>query len=265
MIKRRLDQRLVEADLVNSRSQAESYIKLGEVTVDGKVVTKPGLLVGETARLVVRVEQQYVSRAALKLSSVAKELGLSFKGTHVLDIGSSTGGFTDYALRHGARAVTAVEVGTEQLHLKLRGDPRITLYEKTDIRNVWLKQSKVKEADSLSVRLESPPDVMVADVSFISLREVLPHLILLSGDDTKIVVMLKPQFEATHQNIKHNGVIKNDKLRREIIKDFEAWAMRKFIILKKADSEVAGSKGNRERFYLLKPIAISPVRNIARK
>jgi 23S rRNA (cytidine1920-2'-O)/16S rRNA (cytidine1409-2'-O)-methyltransferase len=101
------------------------------------------------------------------------------------------------------------------------------------------------------------PDIIVADVSFISLREILPHLKQLSGVETQIVAMLKPQFEASHQNIKHHGVIKNDNLRREIIKDFETWVMQYFIIINKADSEVAGSKGNRERFYLLKKLKSS--------
>jgi 23S rRNA (cytidine1920-2'-O)/16S rRNA (cytidine1409-2'-O)-methyltransferase len=254
--KRRLDQRLVEIGLVKTRSQAESYIKLGAVTVDGTVILKSGYLVGDKARLKVTVQEQYVSRAALKLASVAHELNLTFNKAIVLDVGSSTGGFTDYALRHGASRVVAIELGTDQLHPVLWNDPRIELHEKTDIRDVRLanvdNNRLSKALNPPSVVLEGVPDIVVADVSFISLREILPHIGRLSGPKTRIVVMLKPQFEATNNNIKHNGVIKNDRLRRQIIKDFEIWALRQFVIVSKADSEVRGSKGNRERFYLLK-------------
>jgi 23S rRNA (cytidine1920-2'-O)/16S rRNA (cytidine1409-2'-O)-methyltransferase len=228
----------VQLGLVNSRSQAESYIKLGEVKIDGKVVTKPGFLVDDQSKLELTAKEQYVSRAALKLASVAKVLHLNFENKTVLDVGSSTGGFTDYALQHGARKVVAVEAGTNQLHPSLRGNPRIDLYEKTDIRDF-------KTAETI--------DVAVADVSFISLREILPSISKLSGAETQIIVMVKPQFEAG-DDLKHKGVIKNDKMRREILKGFEAWAHGKFTVLDKADSQVAGEKGNRERFYLLKKL-----------
>lgn len=237
MSKQRLDQKLVQLGLVSSRSQAESYVKLGEVMVNGKVVTKPGLLVGEEADVQLTAKEQYVSRAGLKLASIVEILHLDFKDKVVLDVGSSTGGFTDYALQHGARKVIAVEVGTDQLHPSLHGNPNIELHEKTDIRDF--------ETD-----LEI--DIAVADVSFISLREILPSIAKLSNKKTQIVVMVKPQFEAEQSSLKHKGVIKNDKMRREILKDFEAWAHGRFIVVDKADSEVAGSKGNRERFYLLK-------------
>jgi 23S rRNA (cytidine1920-2'-O)/16S rRNA (cytidine1409-2'-O)-methyltransferase len=254
MIKMRLDQRVVDQKLTKTRSQAESYIKLGEVTVDGQVITKPGFMVNDAAILKITLDEQYVSRAALKLASVARELQLNFNSTLVLDVGSSTGGFTDYALRHGAREVVAIEVGTDQLHPSLRSDKRIKLYEKTDIRSIGPKQKDSTMSSKYSVILDEVPDIIVIDVSFISLREILPHLKLLSGPQTKIVAMLKPQFEASHKNIKHRGVIKNDHLRRDIIKDFETWALQNFLIIAKADSEVTGSKGNRERFYLLKKL-----------
>jgi len=255
MSKQRLDQQLVAQGLVSSRSQAESYIKLGTVSVNGRIVSKPGTLVTESAQLKLQVPQQYVSRAALKLASVAASLGLNFSGTSVLDVGSSTGGFTDYALRHGARAVVAVELGTDQLHPSLRLDSRVTLYEKTDIRDVAIRRSQLQAAPHGKVFLAAMPDIIVADVSFVSLRSILPHLAQLSGTQTKIVVMLKPQFEAAQHAITHHGVIKNDTVRREIMKSFEQWVAQRFIILAKADSEVAGAKGNKERFYLLKKIA----------
>ncbi len=233
----RLDTEMVRRGLVKTRSQAESFIKLGTVKVDGRIQTKPGFVVAETSEIALKSEQ-YVSRAGLKLASVAKTLKLDFKNKIVLDVGSSTGGFTDYALKHGAQKVYAVDVGTNQLHPSLHGDPRIELHEQTDIRDFKPGQA---------------PDTVVIDVSFISLRDILPHIAKLSAKSTSIVAMVKPQFEAGREQT-NKGVIKNDRMRRDILKDFEGWARQQFIILDKADSEVAGSKGNLERFYLLKTL-----------
>jgi 23S rRNA (cytidine1920-2'-O)/16S rRNA (cytidine1409-2'-O)-methyltransferase len=236
-MKQRLDQRLVADQLVNSRSQAESYIKLGQVTVNDRVITKPGQLVGLLDDIKLTATEQYVSRAGLKLASVAAKLNLDFTNKVVLDVGSSTGGFTDYALLHGARKVIAVDVGTDQLHPSLRTNPNIELHEKTDIRDF---------------KTDEIIDIVVADVSFISLREILPAVARLAHSQTEIVAMVKPQFEAGRSDVRHKGVIKNDKMRRDILKDFEGWAREGFVIIDKADSEVSGSKGNQERFYLLR-------------
>src|SRR5690606_5676556 len=127
-MKQRLDNEMVRRGLVSSRSQAESWIRLGKVTVDGRVATKSGLFVNADATIILQAEQQYVSRAGLKLASVAKLLGVDFRDKIVLDVGSSTGGFTDYALKNGAQKVFAVDVGTDQLHPSLRGDERIELH-----------------------------------------------------------------------------------------------------------------------------------------
>ncbi len=236
-MKFRLDQLMAERGLVATRSQAESWIRLGKVFVDGKAVTKPGYFVAETQQVELKTDEQYVSRAGLKLASVAQVLHLHFADKVMLDVGSSTGGFTDYALQHGAKKVIAVEVGTNQLHPSLLGHPKIELHEQTDIRDMH--------------ELSSPPDLVVIDVSFISLRDILPHVAKLSSRKTEIIAMLKPQFEATSANLKHKGVIKNDRLRRDILKDFETWTRQYFVIVDKADSQVAGAKGNLERFYKL--------------
>lgn len=238
--KQRLDSVLVQRGLVTTRSQAESVIKLGKVTVNGQVAKKTGVPVRTTDVVVLHMQEQYVSRAGLKLASVAKTLGLQFAGKTMLDVGSSTGGFTDYALQHGAAYVIAVDVGTEQMHPSLRGDARIELHERTDIRDL--------------AEVLQPIDIVVIDVSFISLREVLPSVAKLSGTHTQIVAMVKPQFEA-QTTYKHKGVIKNDAMRRQILKDFESWASTHFFIQNKADSLVAGAQGNRERFYVLQKLA----------
>jgi 23S rRNA (cytidine1920-2'-O)/16S rRNA (cytidine1409-2'-O)-methyltransferase len=236
-MKQRLDQKLVELGLVPTRSQAESYIKLGDVKVNGREETKPGTAVNDADKIELAAREQYVSRAALKLASVTKILHLDFNGKTILDVGSSTGGFTDYALKHGAVKSIAVDVGTNQLHPLLQNDSRIELHEQTDIRDFITDQNI---------------DIVVADVSFISLREILPHVVKLVNPNTQIVAMVKPQFEAVAANMKHKGVIKNDRMRRDILKDFETWATKYFVILDKADSEVSGSKGNVERFYLMR-------------
>lgn len=238
-MRQRLDNELVLRGLVPTRSRAENLIKLGLVTVDGVACTKPATFVSPSQKLRVTDQDQYVSRAALKLKSVAAKLGLTFRGQVMLDVGSSTGGFTDFALQQGAERVIAVDVGTDQLHPSLQGDKRIELHEQTDIRDI---------------HLSVVPDIITIDVSFISLRDVLPAIAKLSDSKTQVVAMVKPQFEASQSSIKHKGVIKNDAMRRQVLKDFESWVQKLFIIVAKADSEVAGAKGNLERFYLLKKL-----------
>lgn len=234
--KQRLDVELVQRGLVQSRSQAENYVKLGVVYVNKKVIQKAGTPVTETDVIDVQTVGQYVSRAGLKLASVAEKLHVNFQNKTVLDVGSSTGGFTDYALQHGAKKMFAVDVGTDQLHPSLRNNKRIELHEKTDIRDFF-------PSDSV--------DIVVIDVSFISLREILPHIAKIAPRGAEIVAMLKPQFEAGRGQT-NKGVIKNNTVRRKIIADFESWAEQYFIIQSKRDSEIAGQKGNVERFYLLK-------------
>lgn len=235
----RLDKALVQLGLVTTRSQAESYIRLGRVKVAGRLITKPGYFVHDLSLVELDQPEQFVSRAGLKLASVADKLAVDFRGKLVLDVGSSTGGFTDYALSRGARRVICVDVGTDQLHPKLRRDARVELHEKTDIRDFATDQSV---------------DIILIDVSFISLREVMPYLAELATRQTQVVAMVKPQFE-TGNRLKNRGVIKNDTERRRILHDFEQWAKRYFLLRAKADSAVAGARGNRERFYLLTKLA----------
>ena len=232
-----LSRTMVTEGLVSSRSQADNYIKLGYVSVNDEVITRSDSLINENDTIKLKIPGHYVSRGALKLASVVSALHLDFKNKLVLDVGSSTGGFTDYALQHGADKVVAVEAGTNQLHPRLINHPKIELHEKTDIRDFKTKQQF---------------DVVLIDVSFISLRQILPKLTSILTSNTDIVVMVKPQFEAMNSNSKHKGIIKNDRIRRDILKDFEIWSKGKFVIVNKADSDVAGAKGNRERFYLLR-------------
>jgi 23S rRNA (cytidine1920-2'-O)/16S rRNA (cytidine1409-2'-O)-methyltransferase len=272
-MKYRLEQLVFARGLVPSRSQAESWIKLGKVRVNDVVITKPDHFVDEHATLELTATEQYVSRAALKLTSVARALKLNFRDKVMLDVGSSTGGFTDYALRQGAQKVIAVDIGTNQLHPSLRTNPKVELHEQTDIRNVVPltrggapRGSIIHPARNASehgegadgatgpqpVVIQELPDLVVIDVSFISLREILPHIATLCSPQTQIVAMVKPQFEVTAANLKNKGIIKNDRMRRDILKNFEDWVRTRFVVAGKADSDIAGSKGNVERFYLLR-------------
>ena len=236
-MKTRLDNLLVKLGLVESRSQAENYICLGKVSVDGIKQKKPGFFVREDSKIKILQETQYVSRAGLKLESVSKALRLDFRDKVVLDVGSSTGGFTDFSLKNGAKKVLAVDVGTNQLHPKLRIDPRVELFEKTDIRDF---------------RTDEEIDIVVIDVSFISLREILPSVLKLVSKKSQIVAMVKPQFEAG-KNGTVNGIVKNNAFRRKILQDFEIWCRENgLLVISKRDSEVKGAKGNQERFYILR-------------
>lgn len=186
------------------------------------------------------VSSDVVSRAENKLAGASQAFSFDFRDKIVLDIGSSTGGFTEYALRHGAKRVFAVEKGTNQMKAPLRFDPRIILLEKTDIFLVDFTQF-----GSL--------DVVLADVSFVSLKKVLAHVKLQPEVRTAdFLMMLKPQFEAKPFQLK-NGIVKNEKIRREIIKDFELWLKQNhFKVVDKRDNFLAGKNGNVERFYYLK-------------
>ena len=185
------------------------------------------------------VESNFVGRGGLKIQSVATKLGLNFKNKVILDVGSSTGGFTDFALQNGAKHVIAVDLGVMQLHKSLRVDQRIELHEKTDIRSMTI--------------LSALPDIILIDVSFVSLRDILPAILGIIPKSAELAVLVKPQFEASAHE-KNHGIIKNDNIRRQILKDFENWSSKYFVILRKADSEIHGSKGNSERFYLLKKL-----------
>ncbi len=177
-----------------------------------------------------------VNRGYLKIEGAVHAFNFDFTNKVVLDIGSSTGGFTKLALDNGAKKVIAVEKGTNQMIAPLRFDPRIELHEKTDIFN-----------------FEASPDVIVADVSFISLTKILKYAKThLAANSTDFIVMLKPQFEARPNQLT-KGIVKNETTRRDIIKGFEFWAKNNgFVIVKKHDNELSGKHGNKERFYWLK-------------
>lgn len=187
----------------------------------------------------------------LRIFDEYAKLGSKLNGKVVLDVGSSTGGFTEFALEKGAKKVIAVELGSRQMVPELANDPRVKLYEKTDILNVVADFTD----DNTNKKVIQTPDCAIMDVSFTGSRDILKHLrtsILKSS--SAVVLLFKPQFEA-YENELNKGIIKNSKTRRLIIKEFEQWLQKNgFVIEAKQDSGLAGFKGNVERFYVLRVI-----------
>jgi len=235
----RLDEKLVQLGLMSSRSQAVNYIKLGYVQIDGCIVKKPSFSVDSHSQILLNKNVVYVSRAALKLESVAQTFKLNFNQKIILDVGSSTGGFSDFALKNGAKKVVAVDVGSFQLHPSLINHPKIELHEKLDIRYF-------KTHDRF--------DYILVDVSFISLKDIMDKIYDLSRSKTLVCILVKPQFETQANNLNSLGIVKNDHIRRDILKKTESITFKNFLIINKADSLISGRKGNQERFYLLRKI-----------
>lgn len=239
-MKVRLDSLLVQKGLAEDMRRANAIVMAGQVSSDGRRLDKPGMMLDSATELEVSPGRRYVSRAGEKLASVAEELGLNFNGKIVLDVGSSTGGFTDFALREGAVHSYCVDVGTGQLDWRLRQDARVTVMEQTDIR---------------AAQLPEKVDMAVVDVSFVSLKRVLPITADWLREGAAIVALVKPQFEATKSVAnRFKGVISDEQIRQEIITDMRDWANSNgFEVIAEADSKVAGAEGNRERFFLLRP------------
>ncbi|MEM6997656.1 MAG: TlyA family RNA methyltransferase [Patescibacteria group bacterium] len=236
----RLDEYLVSIGKVDTRSKAQDLIKRAKVRVGTRIITKPSARINGKPRVQLLEKDIYVSRAGSKLASVNQNFKIDFKGKVVLDVGSSTGGFTDYALRSGAARVVAVDVGTNQLHPSLRGSDKVALFEKTDIRDFsWPSDL-------------SKPDIVVADLSFISLSKIMPALEKHCSKDTLLAMMAKPQFESEGYSL-INGVVKNSRDRKAILDRLETWFRSNgWVVITNQDSGVSGAKGNVERFYLLR-------------
>jgi 23S rRNA (cytidine1920-2'-O)/16S rRNA (cytidine1409-2'-O)-methyltransferase len=240
--KERLDQLLVKRELAPSRERARALIMEGVVTVGGRVIDKAGTLVAADASCEVRDsrgELRYASRGGLKLERALDAFGLSPAGLLCLDVGASTGGFTDVLLQRGARQVYAVDVGQGQLAWELRNDARVVVMERTNIR--YLE------------RLPEPAECAVIDVSFISLRQVLPRVAALTTPDAWIVALVKPQFEAGKAEADRGaGVISDPEVRRRVLLTLLDWAPAQqppLFPLGLVASPIAGRDGNRE--YLL--------------
>jgi len=234
----RLDTLIIEKKLTRSRSVASELIKKGLVKVNGKIIIKPSTKFSEGVVIEIIEQPKYVSRGGLKLEKALIEFKINPKDLIVLDIGSSTGGFTDCLLQNSAKKVYAVDVGTDQFDPKLKNDPRIILMEKTDIRKIDLLPEK--------------PDLAVIDVSFISLELILKKVIDLLSPNAKIIALIKPQFETNKKDKNKSGVVKNDKLRKDSVEKIKNYASKIGLgVLKIIDSPLLGGAGNKEYFILL--------------
>ena len=237
----RLDQLLVERDFFASRSRARDAIVRGTVKVDGAVVTKPGAVIGAAAIILVDdPASAYVSRAALKLIAGLDHFDIPVAGRAALDIGASTGGFTQVLIERGAAHVIAVDVGHGQLHVRLRGDPRITNLESLNARELTRDHLGGLKAD-----------LVVSDVSFISLKLALPPALDLAEPGSHCVLLVKPQFEAGREAIGKGGILRDPKDGERVADDLMKWldAMPDWNALGLCPSPIEGGDGNRE--YLL--------------
>ncbi len=238
----RLDSLLSERGVFASRSRAAASVIAGDVLLlpERRRAEKPGQLVPEDIELEVRDTPQFVSRGALKLQNALEALGLDVTGAHALDVGASTGGFTDCLLRRGAAHVVALDVAYGELDWKLRSDPRVTVIERTNARGIGPGQ------------LPYRPELVVIDVSFISLRKVLPAVLVCASERFDCLAMIKPQFEVGREHVGKGGVVRDPDRRRAALRDV-GLAARELgaSVLGYASSELPGPKGNLETFIWL--------------
>jgi 23S rRNA (cytidine1920-2'-O)/16S rRNA (cytidine1409-2'-O)-methyltransferase len=238
MTRRRIDAELVDRGLFASRERARASVLAGEVRVAGQVVTKAGHMVEADAVIDVAERQRYVSRGGDKLAGALDTFGLDVSGLRAVDVGASTGGFTDCMLQRGATSVVAIDVGYGQLAWSLRTDPRVTVIERTNIRAV----------DPAEVG--APFELAVVDVSFISLRMVMPHVAALLGEKGQLVALVKPQFEAGKGRVGKKGVVKDAAVHADVIGSSVAAANEAgFVVRGLTFSPIKGPEGNIE-FWL---------------
>ncbi|MCP3943156.1 MAG: TlyA family RNA methyltransferase [Desulfobacteraceae bacterium] len=235
-LKKRLDLILVEKELIPSRHRAKAMIMAGKVLVNDSVVDKPGSLVDPLSSIIVKQDDNpYVSRGGLKLEKALKSFPICVKNLICLDIGASTGGFTDCLLQFGAKKVYAVDVGYGQLDWKLRQDDRVVVIERSNIRHLvyGIINEKV--------------DMVVADTSFISLKTVIPAAEKFMREGTGVLALIKPQFEAGKENVGKGGVIKDPEIRKKVVRQIQAFfKTRGYKVNDVVPSPILGPKGNEE-------------------
>ncbi len=241
MKKERLDKVLVERGLVESRQKAQALILAGKVRVNAEVVTKAGHAIAADATLTVaEPEHPYVSRGGVKLAHALDHYGLDPKDKVALDVGASTGGFTDVLLQRGARRVYAIDVGTNQLDWKLRADPRV----------VSLEQQNIRHFDP--ALLPEPCDLGVIDVSFISLTLVLPPVATLLGPGKPVIALIKPQFEVGKGRVGKGGIVRDETDRLDAVNKIQTFAADQgFAISEPIPSPITGTTGNVEFLILV--------------
>ncbi|MDO8886523.1 TlyA family RNA methyltransferase [Candidatus Oleimmundimicrobium sp.] len=242
MEKKRLDTCLVKLGKFNNEKRAKAAILEGRVFVDGNLVDKAGTLVSLSSDIVVREnEEEFVSRGGRKLEKALKHFGVDVKDRVVLDVGSSTGGFTDCLLKRGAKLVIAVDVGYGQLAWRLRKDPRVFVLERTNIR--YLTPDK----------LPTQPNMVVIDVSFISVKKIIDNIKKLVKNDAEYLILIKPQFEAKRELIGKKGIVRDPKTHQGVLTDMWKFFEEEGFVARGLDfSPILGVKGNMEFLFYLK-------------
>ena len=241
MSKRRLDSLLADRGLYESRSRAAAAVIAGDVQVAGRPARKPGELVSEDADVAVAEAPPFVSRGGIKLANALDALGVDPGGRLALDVGASTGGFTDCLLQRGAAAVAALDVAYGELHWRLRNDPRVTVIERRNARSLAPEE------------LPFAPDLIVADVSFISLTKVLPAVLACAAPVFDCLAMVKPQFEVGRERVGKGGVVRSADDRRAALVEVGETARTELgaAVMGYAASGLPGPAGNRESFVWL--------------
>ncbi|MEN3028759.1 MAG: TlyA family RNA methyltransferase [Aquificaceae bacterium] len=234
----RLDLYLLEKGYAPTREKAQAMIMAGLVLVEGKLVDKPGTRIREGQKVEVKELPRYVSRGGYKLEGALKRFNLNPEGLVALDVGSSTGGFTQCLLLHGARKVYAVDVGKGQMDQKLREDPRVVLYEETDIRE--LTEEKVSEK----------LDLITVDVSFISLKKVIPHVLKFLKEEGILLLLVKPQFELGPEKVRKGIVKRAEDKKLAVLQVIDLLKREGFHIGGVMKAKPKGAKGNEEFFIL---------------
>ncbi len=238
----RLDKILVNRGLISTRVRAEKMIEEVGVKVDGKLINKPGKKIAETAVIeLIEEELPWVSRGALKLLKALETWDIPVAGKTAMDLGASTGGFTEVLLSKDITKVYCVDVGTNQLHERIKSNPKVIDLQQTHARELTLRH------------IPEQVEIIVIDVSFISLEKIFPFLhpfITMGGD---IIALVKPQFEAGRENISKKGIVKNQKLYPEILEQVKTYALRSnFTVQESIESPLLGGDGNREFLMWLK-------------
>jgi 23S rRNA (cytidine1920-2'-O)/16S rRNA (cytidine1409-2'-O)-methyltransferase len=241
MPKRRLDTLLAERGLFETRTRAAAAVMAGDVRVGDRPARKPGELVPPDAELAVAGRPEFVSRGGIKLANALDAFGFDPAGRHALDVGASTGGFTDCLLQRGAEAVIALDVAYGELHWALRNDPRVTVIERSNARSLSPGE------------LPFEPDLIVADLSFISLRKVLPAVLAAGAAEFDCLALVKPQFEVGRERVGKGGVVRSADDRREALVGLASFAREELgaAVLGFASSGLPGPAGNRESFVWL--------------
>ena len=233
-MKTRLDRLLVERGLAESREKAQAMIMAGEVLVSGQKGAKPGQQVSEDSAVEVLARPPYVSRGGLKLAAALREFAIDVAGAVCVDIGSSTGGFTDALLQAGAARVHAVDVGAGQLDWKLRNDPRVVVHEGVNARTM------------LPDEIGEPADLLVCDVSFISVTLILPAIVPLLKPGGQMVILIKPQFEVGKGQVGKGGIVRDPELHQAACRRVEEAVKALGFGTSMMDSPILGTEGNRE-------------------